>query len=143
MNIGKLQQHWALLAAAVPALIAAVGVLFLIYRRSSRGQLATALKKQRNAEAALARAGKEVRRLGARLEKLRDRSASVKPRALQEAEDALSDARALHKILDDKHQVTTNQLRKVIFEEFPPARHEKLRARYLPKDVEDGRPFSF
>jgi len=39
--------------------------------------------------------------------------------------------------------VTANKLRKTIFEEFPPARHEALRQRYLPGDAADGRPFSF
>ena len=143
MDSGNLQQHWALMVAVVPAVIATVAVLFVLYRRSSRGQLAAALKTHRKAQMALDRAVKDVERLGARLEKLERRSASVKPRVLQEARDALSDARALHKILDDKVQVTTNQVRKVIFEEFPPTRHETLRARYLPQDVEDGRPFTF
>ena len=51
--------------------------------------------------------------------------------------------RSLAKIADDKAQVQANHVRRVIFEEFPPSRHEKLRARYLPQDVADKRPFSF
>ena len=67
----------------------------------------------------------------------------VKPRVLQEARNALDDARALQRIMNDRAQVTRNLVRRAIFEEFPPSRHEKLRARYLPEDVESGRPFSF
>ena len=62
---------------------------------------------------------------------------------MSEAKEALQDALALEKIADDKAQVTANQVRRVIFEEFPPTRHEKLRRKYLPEDVRDNRPFSF
>ena len=67
----------------------------------------------------------------------------MKPRIIEEAKGRLADKELLAKRADDRAQVTANQLRKVIYEEFPPTRHETLRARYLPGDVADGRPFSF
>ena len=67
----------------------------------------------------------------------------VKPVDLEAARGALADAEALLRISSDKVLVEVNLLRKVIFEQFPPRRHEALRAQYLPDDVADGRPFSF
>ena len=92
---------------------------------------------------ALSSARKSLTSAVDRLEKLERRKEKVRPRVLQEAREAVEDARALEKIMDDRSQVTMNHLRRVIFEEFPPASHERMRAKYLPQDVEDGRPFSF
>jgi hypothetical protein len=61
---------------------------------------------------------------------------------LQEASEAVEDARALAKIAHDQLLVAENLLRNVIIEEFPPRRHESMRRRYLRSDEERGRPFS-
>ena len=71
------------------------------------------------------------------------RAGSIRPSSLQEAREKLEDAGALLKIARDRLMVAENQVRRVIFEEFPPARQESLRARYLPQDVVDKRPFTF
>ena len=65
------------------------------------------------------------------------------PMLVQEARDALQDARALQKIADDRLLVAENQVRRIIVEEFPPIKQLRLRRRYLPADVRDPRPFSF
>ena len=78
-----------------------------------------------------------------RYEKLVSRANTVKPRVVEEAKGVLADARALAKIAEDRQLVTANQVRKIIFEEFPPKMHDRLRQRYLPQDAEDDRPFSF
>jgi hypothetical protein len=39
--------------------------------------------------------------------------------------------------------IAENHVRKIIVEEFPPNRHERMRSRYLPGEREDGRPFTF
>jgi hypothetical protein len=62
---------------------------------------------------------------------------------LQEAKDAVDDANALQKILNDKVMVTENHVRRVIHDEFPPTEHDRLRRKYLPQDIKDERPFSF
>jgi len=143
MGIEALRQDWAAWLAVVPALLVVVVVLRALYRRSARGQLARALKSHGKAQKNLLEARKAAEQAELKLEKLSGRSDKVKPRVLEEARGSLEDCRALEKIHADKCQVTMNQLRRVIFEEFPPARHDKLREKYLPQDVADGRPFTF
>jgi len=67
----------------------------------------------------------------------------VKPRVLNESNEALADAKALAKIAGDRVLIAENQLRRVILEEFPPTQHEKLRNRYLPEASRDKKPFTF
>jgi hypothetical protein len=67
----------------------------------------------------------------------------VKPVRLQEARDAVQDAGALLKIAEDQVLIAENHVRKIIVEEFPPNRHERMRSRYLPGEREDGKPFTF
>jgi outer membrane murein-binding lipoprotein Lpp len=143
MNPELLTANWALWVAALPATIAVLSVAWLLYRKSARGQLGKALKDHREALRGLEKAGGSVQTLGEKVERLESKADKVKPRVLQEARNALDDARALQRIMNDRAQVTRNLVRRAIFEEFPPSRHEKLRARYLPEDVESGRPFSF
>lgn len=71
------------------------------------------------------------------------RAARVKPRVLQEAKEAVEDARAMTGILNDKLMVAENNVRRVILDEFPPVRHERMRDKYLPQDEKDTRPTSF
>ena len=43
---------------------------------------------------------------------------------------------------DDKVLIAQNHVRKIILEEFPPKRHESLRAKILPDAALDKRPFT-
>ena len=46
--------------------------------------------------------------------------------------------------LDDfEARAAENHVRKIIVEEFPPKRHDRMRGKYLPGEREDGKPFSF
>jgi hypothetical protein len=143
MNPESLTENWALWAALVPATMAVAVVAWLVYRRSAGGQLRAALKAHRSAERDLDKASRSVRGMQGRLQRLMKKAGKVKPRLLQEARDELEDAQALERIMKDKAQVTRNLVRRAIFEEFPPAKHERLRAKHLPEDVESGRPFTF
>ena len=143
MDIGILKANWAAWLALPPVILVLYFVIRALFYRSARGQLVQALKVQRQSQKSLLSAQEKVARATSRLEELSARPDTVKPRVLEETRGTLQDCRALEKIMDDKFQVTTNQVRRVIFEEFPPSEHEKLRGKYLPQDVEDGRPFSF
>ena len=77
------------------------------------------------------------------LERLEGKAASVAPRRLQEAVEAAQDAEALLKIANDQVLIAENHVRKIIVEEFPPRSHDRLRARCLPGEHADARPFSF
>ena len=143
MNLDVLHQNWGLAVAAL--LLGAVGVVIVaaLYRRSARGQLRHRAKALRAARRRHAKAGRAVAAAKARVQKLEARAAGVKPRLLSEAREAVEDAQALEKIVGDRVLVAANHLRRVIFEEYPPARHETLRARYLPDDKPETKPFTF
>ena len=143
MDTNPFLANWALLAAIVPVSIVVVAIVLSSFLRSGRGQLARANRQHLVAEKAWQDARLDTAKAVQKLEKLESRAEKVKPRELQEARDKVADCQALEKILDDKAQVTMNHLPRVIFEEFPPTRHAEMRAKYLPQDVEDGRPFTF
>ena len=143
MDTNPLLANWALLAAIVPVSIVVVAIALSSFLQSARGQLSRVNREHQEAERAWQDAIRDAEKAAQNLAKLEAKAEKVKPRELQEARDKVADCQALEKILSDKAQVTMNHLRRVIFEEFPPARHEEMRARYLPRDVEDGRPFSF
>ena len=84
-----------------------------------------------------------MQRLSSRLEGLEARAGSVQPRRLREAAEAVQDAEALLKIARDQVLIAENHVRKIIVEEFPPKRHDRMRSKYLPGELDDGKPFSF
>ena len=143
MTLADLQQHWALIGAAVLGATVSLFAGWRAWLDSSIGRLRAArrrlLRKRREAARCL-RAGE---RAEARLDGLAGRSESVKPVRLQEARDAVQDAEALLKIASDQVLIAENHVRKIIVEEFPPKHHERLRRRYLPGEGDDGKPFSF
>jgi len=143
VNAEFLRQNWGLLVAAGLLSVVALLVAFRIYRGSRSGRLRAGFRAHRAARSDRDRAQARLATLEKRLAGLRERADAVSPRDLTEAEGRVSDARSLLRIADDRLLVTANKLRKTIFEEFPPARHEALRQRYLPGDAADGRPFSF
>jgi hypothetical protein len=137
------KDNWALLVAAVLIGIVAVVLLLQVAARSRFGQLRRARKNRSRELAKLKSAAARTSRAKKRLDRLRGRQRSAKPRHVSEAEEAYQDALALQQIAADRVQIANNHVRRVIFEEFPPRAHEKLRRKYLADDVSDGRPFTF
>lgn len=135
MDAEFFSRNWALLLAALPALVVALAVARQIVARSGSGQLRSMLADHRNALQLLDDARAQYRKAERHVEKLAARADQVKPRVLAEAREKAQDAQALEKIAADKLLVTTNHVRRVIHEEFPPSRHEELRTRYLPGDA--------
>jgi uncharacterized protein YlxW (UPF0749 family) len=143
MTVESLQTNWALLLAATVGLVIVLFALSRLIGSSGRAKLhrvrrrlKAERKKQSSAEAAVARAEHRARKLGQRAE-------TVKPRLVAEANEALEDAKALARIAHDRMLIAENHVRRVILEEFPPAKQQRLRARYLPESAPDKRPFSF
>ncbi|NCF24432.1 MAG: hypothetical protein GWP60_07820 [Gammaproteobacteria bacterium] len=138
-----LEQHWALVMASI---IAGAVLLFAGWRAwqdSARGRLRLARRELRARYRAAQRQRKAVQRLSALLEELETKAGSVKPRRLRETAEAVQDAEALLKIAGDQVLIAENHVRKIIVEEFPPNRHERMRSRYLPGETQDGKPFTF
>jgi hypothetical protein len=143
MNFPNVSADWALWAALVPGAVAIVSLLYLLFRRSPRGKLRATVKLHRRSIREYQRAMKAHGAARRQVDKLEGRAMKVRPRVIEEARGALADAEALEKIAADRLLVTANHVRRVIFEEFPPTKHARLRCRYLPQDVADDRPFSF
>ncbi|MBT8080360.1 MAG: hypothetical protein KJO31_17400 [Gammaproteobacteria bacterium] len=143
MSIGNLRDDWAL-AIAIP-LLAIVGliVLWQLFQRSPRGQLRANIANVAHRRREHKKAAAAVRKAESRLEKMRERAESTRPRLVQEAKEKLADARALQKVSQDQILVAENHLRRVIYEEFPPRDQEALRHRHLPSDEPSTIPFSF
>jgi hypothetical protein len=143
MDLNTLKSNWALVVATVIGGIIILIVLAQLIQRSAGGQLRKTvrdLNKAHQDEAKALRSAEKAERIARRLH---EKSDSVKPRHLQEAKEALEDARVLAKIANDKLLIAENHVRRVIHEEYPPRKQEKLRAKYLPTQERDKRPFSF
>jgi len=143
MNADFFSNNWALLLAAVPALIVVVSVIRQLAARSAPGQLRGMLADHRSALKVLANARAQCSKADRRVAKLAAKVDQTKPRVLEEARACARDAQALEKIAADKVLVTANHVRRVIHEEYPPSQHEELRARHLPGDEQKGQRFSF
>jgi hypothetical protein len=143
MNTEVMRDHWALVVASALIIILLSLALLYSFRASARGQL-RGLRRTLAAERLRSRkANAVVAKAQRRKERLLQRADKVKPRHLQEAHEALEDARALAKIADEGVLIAENHVRRVILEEFPLAQHEKLRRKYLPEAPRDKRPFTF
>jgi hypothetical protein len=143
MTLAQLQQHWALVGASVLGTAVLLFVLWRAWLESPRGRLAAARRHLQAALATARKRQKKLQSLASRLDRLEAAADSVKPVRLRETAEGVQDAEALLKIATDQVLVAENRVRKVIVEEFPPNRHERMRNRYLPGERADGRPFSF
>jgi hypothetical protein len=143
MSAEQLQTHWAFIAASATGLVLLIIAARHFIRTSARGQLRRKRRtldlerdRLRKAIAVMDKAERQTTRLMRHVDR-------VKPRIVQESNEALADAKALAKIAGDRVLVAENQLRRVILEEFPPTQHERLRRRYLPEASRDKKPFTF
>ena len=143
MNIESLQSDWAVSLALVSLAIAIALMIPILVKRTSRSKLNKVLSDLEETQKELRKTARVSDKAEKKLQGMLANIERVKPRDLQEAKDAVDDSKALTKILNDKMMVAQNHVRRVIHDEFPPSKHDRLRARYLPQDVEDGRPFQF
>jgi len=114
-----------------------------LLKMTSRSKLSRVFADVKAARKELRKSVRAAKKAGKKFEKLLARADRVKPRVLQEAKESVEDGRALAKILNDKVIVAETHVRRIIYDEFPPEKHERMRAKYLPQDVIDNRPFSF
>ncbi len=131
-----------MLVASVLGTAVLLFVIYRVYQDSAQGRLQAAVSLLHKRESEARAAFKVVDKLSARLDRLRAKAESVKPRHGQEASEALEDAQALQKIADDQVLVAQSHVRKLIVEEFPPKQHEALRDKYLPHTEQERKPFT-
>jgi uncharacterized membrane protein YcjF (UPF0283 family) len=143
MDWDVLKSNWALIVAAIIGSIIIVLIVIQLIKRSAGGQLRQTLKTLAKARLDEAKARKSVEKAERITRRLHENADRAKPRHLQEAKEALEDARALAKIANDKILIAENHVRRVILEEFPPIKHEAMREKYLPNAARDQKPFTF
>jgi hypothetical protein len=143
MNLQSLQSDWAIWLALAMLLLAAATIAPRLLKMTSRSKLGRVFADVKKARKELRKATRALQKAARRYDRLVARADRVKPRVLQEAEESVQDAQALVKILNDKVLVAETHVRRIIYDEFPPEKHERMRAKYLPQDVIDNRPFSF
>lgn len=143
MNIESLQSDWAIWLALASLVVAIVLIIPIVLKRTSRSKLNRVLSDLKETQKELRKTGRVSDKAEKKLQKMLANIERVKPRELQEAKDAVDDSKALTRILSDKLMVAQNHVRRVIHDEFPPAKHDQMRAKYLPQDVKEDRPFQF
>lgn len=143
MTLEFVIRNWSLVIGSVLGTAVALFLAHRAFSDSARGQLRSHRRMLTRRYRAADRADATVAKAAKRLEKLQSKLASVKPRHLQEAAEALEDARSLLKIAHDQVLIAENQVRKLIVEEYPPKRHDAMRSRYLRPAEDRDRPFSF
>lgn len=143
MTVEFITRHWSLVGASVLFTAIALFLAFRIHTDSASGQLGARVRALRERYQDVDNAERAAARAEQRLAKLTEKSASVKPRHVEEAREALDDARSLLKIASDQVLIAENHVRKTILEEFPPKRQEALRIKYLRSEEGQDKPFSF
>jgi len=143
MDWNILKSNWALAAAAVIGLIIVVLIVIQLIKRSAGGQLRQTMRALTKARQDEAKAMKAVEKAEHIARRLHDNVDRAKPRHVQEAKEALQDARTLAKIANDQILIAENHVRRVIVEEFSPVKHEAMRQKYLPDAARDKKPFTF
>jgi hypothetical protein len=143
MTLEFVQHNWAVLVASVLGLGIGLFVAYRVFDDSARGRLMHLVRLYDEKILAANKAQRVASKADAKLQKLRAKLQSAKPRHVQEMSEALEDAHALLKIAKDQVLIAANHLRKLILEEFPPARHEQLQSKYLPDTSPDKKPFTF
>ena len=143
MNAEIVASNWALIVAA--GILAPVVYLVTsqLIGSSAGGQLRNTRSALAEERQKFAKAQAVTSKAENRLDRLLNQPDDVKPRLLQEAKEALQDARELEKVAADRVLVAENYVRRVIHEEFAPAKQDRLRKKCLPESVPDRGPFTF
>lgn len=131
MTLELVQQYWALLAGSVIGLVVVLMLVHRAWQDSARGRLRVAVGELRQKRQDVAKQERVLRKAENSLAGLEARSDTVAPRRLELAREAVIDDKALLKILSDQVLVAQTKARTIIFEEFPPRRHDTLRQKYL------------
>ncbi len=140
MSVEFLIRNWALVAASILATGILMFVLVRLYRESDRGQLGNRVRTLQGSYKEVARAQKGLDKASERLDELRKKASTVKPRLVEEAGEAIEDARMLLNNANDQVLIAEKNVRELILDEYPPEQHEALRQKYLATDP--GNPVS-
>ncbi len=137
MTVDLIIRNWALVVAGILATGILMFVLVRLYRESDRGQLGNRVRALQGCYKEVARAQKGLDKASERLDELRKKASTVKPRHVEEAGEAIEDARMLLNNANDQVMIAEKNLRQLILDEYPPNRQDALRQKYLASDPGD------
>ena len=131
MTVDLIIRNWALVVAGILGSGILMFVLVRLYRESDRGQLGNRVRTLQGSYNEVARAQKRLDKASERLDELRKKASSVKPRHVEEAGEAVEDARMLLNNANDQVLIAEKDVRQLILDEYPPNRQDALRRKYL------------
>ena len=134
MTVDLIIRNWALVVAGILASGILVFVLVRLYRESDRGQLGNRVRALQGCYKEVARAQKGLDKASERLDELRKKASTVKPRHVEEAGESVEDALLLLNNANDQVLIAEKDVRQLILDEYPPDRQEALRQKYLNRD---------
>ena len=137
MSVEFLIRNWALVVASILATGILMFVLVRLYRESDRGQLGNRVRTLQGSYKEVARAQKGLDKASERLDELRKKASTVKPRHVEEAGEAIEDARMLLNNANDQVLIAEKDVRQLILDEYPPNQQDALRRKYLAADPGD------
>ncbi len=131
MSVEFLIRNWALVVASILATGILMFVLVRLYRESDHGQLGNRVRALQGRYKEVARAQKGLDKASERLDELRRKASTVKPRHVEEAGEAVEDALMLLNNANDQVLIAEKDVRELILDEYPPDQHEALRQKHL------------
>ena len=131
MTVDLIIRNWALVVAGILGSGILMFVLVRLYRESDRGQLGNRVRALQGRYKEVARAQKRLDSAAERLDELRKKASTVKPRHVEEAGEAVEDALMLLNNANDQVLIAEKNVRELILDEYPPEQHEELRQKYL------------
>ena len=137
MTFDLIIHNWALVVAGILASGILMFVLVRLYRESDRGQLGNRVRVLQGSYKEVARAQKGLDKASERLDELRKKASTVKPRLVEEAGETVEDALLLLNNANDEVLIAEKNVRELILDEYPPEQHEALRQKYLATDPGD------
>ena len=137
MTVDLIIRNWALVVAGILGSGILLFVLVRLYRESDRGQLGNRVRALQACYKEVSRAQKGLDKASERLDALRENAPTVKPRYVEEAGEAMEDARMLLNNANDQVLIAEKDVRQLILDEYPPNRQEALRQKYLAADPGD------
>jgi len=138
VTVDLIIRNWALVVAGILGSGILLFVLVRLYRESDRGQLGNRVRALQACHKEVARAQKGLDKASERLDELRRKASTVKPRHVEEAGEAIEDARMLLNNANDQVLIAEKDVRQLILDEYPPNQQDALRRKYLNADP--GRP---
>ncbi len=138
MTVELIIRNWALVVASILGTGILLFVLTRLYQESDLGRLGNLVRELQGRYKDVARAQRVLDKAAERLDELRESAPTVKPRHVEEAGEAMEDARSLLSTANDQVLIAEKNVRQLILDEYPPNQQDALRRKYLNADP--GRP---